>query len=75
MTNGSVGAVANAPAGLAMDVAYAGGKRHIVVPADTPVMVMSSGTTDLLKPGTKVLVGAAPTPGGIPTATFINIQP
>ena len=75
MTNGSVGAVANAPAGLQMDVAYAGGQRHIVVPADTPVMVMSSGTTDLLKPGVKVLVGNVPGPNGNRAATFINIQP
>jgi len=75
MTNGSVGAVANAPAGLAMDVAYAGGKRHIVVPADTPVMVMSSGTTELLKPGTKVLVGHVPGANGDRDATFINITP
>jgi hypothetical protein len=75
MTNGSVGAVANAPAGLAMDVAYAGGQRHIVVPADTPVMVMSSGTTELLKPGVKVLVGAVPGPNGSRDATFINITP
>lgn len=75
MTNGSVGAVANASAGLEMDVAYAGGKRHIVVPAKTPVMVMSSGTTQLLKPGVKVLVGAVPGPNGSPVASFINVQP
>ncbi len=58
-----------------MDVAYAGGTRHIVVPPGTPVMVMSSGTTDLLKPGTKVLVGHVPGPSGADNATFINIQP
>ena len=75
MTNGSVGTVANAAAGLEMDVAYEGGKRHIVVPSDTPVMVMSSGSTQLLKPGVKVLVGAVPAASGNPTATFINIQP
>jgi len=75
MTNGSVGAVASAAAGLEMDVAYAGGQRHIVVPASTPVMVMSSGTTQLLKPGVKVLVGAVPVPNGTPTASFINVQP
>ena len=76
MTNGSVGAVStNASAGLQMDVAYAGGHRQIVVPANTPVMVMSSGTTALLKPGTKVLVGAVPGPNGVQEATFINVQP
>ena len=75
MTNGSVGAVANAPAGLQMDVAYAGGVRHIVVAADTPVMVMSSGGADLLKPGAKVVVGAIPGADGSRTATFVNVQP
>ena len=75
MTNGSVGAVANGTGGVEMDVAYAGGKRHIVVPAKTPVMVLTSGTTALLKPGVNVLVGAVPAPGGSAAASFINIQP
>jgi hypothetical protein len=75
MTNGSVGAVSNATAGIEMDVAYEGGKRHIVVPAKTPVMVMSSGTAELLKPGTRVLVGSVPGANGVKEATFINIQP
>ena len=75
MTNGSVGAVANGTGGVEMDVAYAGGKRHIVVPAKTPVMVLTSGTTALLKPGVNVLVGAVPGQGGSSEASFINIQP
>ena len=75
MTNGAVGSVSNASAGIEMDVAYEGGKRHIVVPAKTPVMVMSSGTTALLKPGTRVLVGYVPGANGAKDATFINVQP
>lgn len=74
MTNGSVGTVATGAKGVQMDVAYAGGHRQIVVPPNTPVMVMSSGTTDLLKPGANVLVGAVPGPNGTQTATFINLQ-
>ena len=75
MTNGSVGAVSSADAGVEMDVAYEGGKRHIVVPAKTTVMVMSSGTPEMLKPGTRVLVGHVPGANGVQEATFINVQP
>ncbi len=75
MTNGSVGQVAGGAKGIEMDVAYEGGTRHVVVPADTPVMVMSTGTTALLKPGTNVLVGAVPGANGARDATFINVQP
>ena len=58
-----------------MDVAYQGGQRHIVVPPTTPVMVMSTGTPALLKPGTQVLVGYVPGANGAKDATFINVQP
>ena len=75
MTNGSVGSVASGAQGVQMDVAYAGGHRQVVVPPKTPIMVMSSGTTALLTPGAKVLVGAVPGPKGTQTATFINLQP
>jgi hypothetical protein len=75
MTNGSVGGVSKAPAGIEMDVAYQGGQRHIVVPPNTPVMVMSAGTPALLKPGTQVLVGHVPGANGAKDATFINVQP
>ena len=75
MTNGSVGGVSKASGGIEMDVAYEGGQRHIVVPPNTPVMVMSTGTTALLKPGTQVLVGYLPGADGAKDATFINVQP
>jgi hypothetical protein len=74
MTNGSVSTASTSDAGVQMDVAYEGGHRQITVPANTPVMVMSSGTTDMLKPGTNVLVGFVPGPNGAKAATFINVQ-
>jgi hypothetical protein len=74
MTNGAAGQVSASGQGVEMDVDYAGGKRHISVPANTPVMVMTSGTTELLKPGTNVLVGSVPGPNGAKTATFVNVQ-
>lgn len=75
MTNGSVSTATTSNAGVQMDVAYEGGHRQITVPANTPVMVMSSGTTDMLKPGVNVLVGSVPGPNGAKAATFINVQP
>ena len=75
MTNGAAGKVSTGPEGVQMDVAYQGGTRHIVVTASTPISVMSAGTPEMLKPGTKVLVGHAPVAGGGDTASFINVQP
>jgi hypothetical protein len=73
MTNGAAGNVSTGAQGVQMDVAYQGGTRHIVVPPSTPVMVMSNGTTDMLKPGTKVLVGHVKGSSG-EEAQFINVQ-
>ena len=73
MTNGAAGNVSSGTQGVQMDVAYQGGTRHIVVPPSTPVMVMSNGTTDMLKPGTKVLVGHVKGASG-EEAQFVNVQ-
>ena len=75
MTNGSAGNVSTGAQGVQMDVAYQGGTRHIVVTPSTPISVMSSGTPEMLKAGTKVLVGHVPGAGGAETATFINVTP
>ena len=75
MTNGSAGNVSTGAQGVQMDVAYEGGTRHIVVTPATPISVMSSGTPEMLKAGTKVLVGHVPGAGGAETATFINVTP
>jgi hypothetical protein len=75
MTNGSVSTAQTSSAGVQMDVAYEGGHRQITVPANTPVMVMSSGTPDMLKPGMNILVGSVPGANGAKAATFINVQP
>jgi hypothetical protein len=76
MTNGAAGNVSGGGQGVQMDVAYQGGTRHVVVTPSTPISVMSSGTPDMLKAGTKVLVGHTPAAGGGPDeASFINITP
>ena len=75
MTNGAAGNVSTGAQGVQMDVAYEGGTRHIVVTSATPISVMSSGTPEMLKSGTKVLVGHVAGAGGAETATFINVTP
>ncbi len=75
MTNGAAGNVSSGAQGVQMDVAYQGGTRRIVVTPTTPISVMSSGTPEMLKPGTKVLVGHVPGAGGAEAATFINVTP
>ena len=74
MTNGAVGAVSGGAGGIEMDVAYEGGKRHIVVSPKTPVQVMSLGSPTLLKEGAAVVVGVIPGAKDSKTATFVNIQ-
>ena len=75
MTNGSADNVSTGAQGVQMDVAYEGGTRHVVVTPATPISVMSSGTPDMLKSGTKVLVGHVAGAGRAETATFINVTP
>jgi hypothetical protein len=74
MTNGAVGAVSGDAGGIEMDVAYQGGKRHIVVSPNTPVQVMSLASPKLLKEGAAVVVGVVPGAKDSKTATFVNIQ-
>jgi hypothetical protein len=74
MTNGAVGAVSNNQGGLEMDVAYEGGKRHIIVSPNTPVQVMSLASPKQLTKGTAVVLGVVPGADESKTATFVNIQ-
>jgi hypothetical protein len=74
MTNGAVGAVSGGGGRLEMDVAYRGGKRHIVVSPNTPVQVMSLASPKQLKEGAAVVVGVVPGANQSQTATFVNIQ-
>jgi hypothetical protein len=75
MTNGSVGTVAKSGQSVTMQVAYAGGKRTIVVTDKTPIIVLTRLKASDLKAGQNVLVGAVPGPGSGKTATFVNVQP
>lgn len=75
MTNGSVSRLAKGSNGLAFDVDYGNGVRHIVVPPSTPVMMMDRGSLSDLKPGMTVLIGAVRARDGARVATFINLPP
>ena len=75
MTNGSVGQVADSGKGVAIDVAYQGGHRRVIVTDKTPIIVLTKIRPTALTPGQNVLVGAVPGPGGQKTASFINVQP
>lgn len=73
MTNATVaGEVAGSPDGQQrMRLAYPGGEKTIVVPADAPVVSLRPGSRDLLVPGAGVSVTAQEV-SGKPTATRIT---
>ena len=64
MTNGTVGKVVASANGREIDVAYAGGVRHIVVPAGVPVVTTFPGARTDVKPGIGVVVFAGKLPNG-----------
>ena len=64
MTNGTVGKVVAGGNGREIDVAYAGGVRHIVVPTNVPVVMTVPGARTDLKPGIAAMVFAAKLPNG-----------
>ena len=65
MTNGTVGTVVQSPSGREIDVSYRGGRRHIVVPADVPVVSITQGKHRQIQVGTLVSVRATQTRGGL----------
>ena len=65
MTNGTVGTVAAVPGGRALDVSYPSGTRHVVVPPNAPVVLITpGGDRGLIKPGVAVFLVAAQGPDG-----------
>ena len=64
MTNGTVGKVVASAKGRAFDVSYSTGVRHIVVPANVPIVQITPGDRSMLKPGAKVFLIAVKAPNG-----------
>jgi len=67
MTNGTVGKVAPGAHGRELDVSYPSGTRHIVVPANVPIVQISPGTQALIKPGVSIFAIARQGPNGLIT--------
>lgn len=64
MTNGTVGKVTVGSRGRELLVSYPTGQRKIVVPPKVPVVQITNGTRDMVKPGAAVFLMAFPKPGG-----------
>ncbi|MET0274296.1 MAG: hypothetical protein ABW360_15015 [Phenylobacterium sp.] len=74
MTNGTVGkVVAGKKGSRELDVTYSYGKRHITVPGNVPVVQITPGRRDQIKPGVPVFMVAMKTPAGGLMAGAISI--
>ncbi len=66
MTNGTVGTVVAGKKGSReLDVNYSYGQRHIVVPANVPVVQIGPGKREMIKVGTPVFMVVQKTPNGL----------
>lgn len=66
MTNGTVGQVKAGKRGSReLDVAYSYGTRHITVPANVPVVQITPGRRDQIKPGVPVFLVVQKGPNGL----------
>lgn len=73
MTNGTVGTVTDSPDGRTLVVDYETGSRTIEVPNGTPIVQITDGTRDMIKPGIPVFAIAFPTPDGKQAAGALAI--
>jgi len=74
MTNGTVGTVKPGANGRELDVAFPSGTRHIVVPPDVPIVLMTFAPDHaLVKPGAGVFVIGAPQADGTYAAGNVTI--
>ncbi len=74
MTNGTVGTVTSVSSGREMEVSYPNGSRHIVVPPDVPIVLITlGGDRSLVKPGVPVFMAAATEADGSLAANNISV--
>ncbi len=73
MTNGDVTGVVKGAAGPQLDIEYPGGKRHVVVPPGTPVVMFTNGDRAAIKPGLAVFVLAVRAADGSYGANGVSI--
>lgn len=65
MTNGTIDNVVTGVKGREVDVSYPGGRRHVAIPANIPIVQFGLGDRTLVKPGAGVFIGAIKGPDGI----------
>jgi len=73
MTNATVTHVAHTKAGLELDVQFPGGVRHLIVPADVPIIGFYPVQASSLTTGSRVTVIALRGSDGVPRASRIQI--
>ena len=69
----TVAASAEGHRALRMTLHYKGGEKVVIVPDDTPIVMMEMGERGMLVPGAHVVVYATQQPGGALLAERINI--
>lgn len=74
MTNATVDGIAGTPDGQMLTLRYPGGEQQIDVGPDARIVGLVAGDMSLLKPGSAVVVNAAPGPDGKLTARSIQAE-
>jgi hypothetical protein len=64
MTNATVAGVGDAAGTRTMKLTYKGGEKTVVIPPDTPIVMVEAGDRSLLVPGAHVVVTATRQPDG-----------
>jgi hypothetical protein len=72
MTNGTVGSLSETN-GRMITIAYKGGEKHVLVPANVPVVTYEPADLSALTPGANVLVNGTHTADGSVVATSVSI--
>ena len=73
MTNATVASVGGTGAGRTLHLIYKGGEQHILVPGDTPVVLLEQGNVASLTPGAHVIVYATTGPDGRLVASRVSV--
>jgi hypothetical protein len=73
MTNGTVQTIKKGAGGRELDVSFAGGTRHIVVPPDVKVIGSFPADRGEVKPGVTITAIATKGPDGVARGTRISI--
>jgi hypothetical protein len=73
MTNATVGSVGANGGGRMLHLTYKGGEQDILVPGDTPIVLLEPGSVASLTPGAHVIVYATTAPDGRLAASRVSV--